>query len=105
MILMTRYGFIEFDSEEAVGKAIKEMNGRNIWGDGKITVESAFIKQRVDGESWSDMKQREREEAQRENEIEKRVKNVRCYRCDATGHLAQECPGKKRSKYLHHILL
>lgn len=44
MILMTRYGFIEYVEQESVHKAIKAMNGKNIWGDGKITVESAFIK-------------------------------------------------------------
>lgn len=57
MILMTRYGFIEFAKQEAVHAAIKEMNGKNIWGDGKITVESAFIKQNRDKtQSWREYK-------------------------------------------------
>ena len=54
MILMTRYGFIEFENQSSVHQAIKEMNGKNVWGDGKITVESAFIKQRRDNsDSWN----------------------------------------------------
>ena len=41
---MTRYGFIEYEEQSSVHAAIKEMNLKNIWGNGKITVESAFIK-------------------------------------------------------------
>ena len=53
MILMTRYGFIEYEKPESVHAAIKEMNGQNAFGDGKITVESAFIKRhRDDTKSW-----------------------------------------------------
>ena len=44
MILMTRYGFIEYEDEKGVKVAIEKMNMKNIWGHGKITVESAFIK-------------------------------------------------------------
>lgn len=41
---MTRYGFIEFEEEGSCKEAIEKMNMKNIWGNGKITVESAFVR-------------------------------------------------------------
>ncbi len=81
MILMTRYGFVEFEKEESVTRAIKEMNGKNIWGDGKITVETAFIKSSKAIDEGI-KKDKEREGFKREEEFKSKMKNVRCYRCD-----------------------
>lgn len=44
MILMTRYGFVEYEDENSCKGAMEELNMKNIWGNGKITVESAFVK-------------------------------------------------------------
>lgn len=59
---MSRYGFVEYEDESSVQKAIKEMNGKNVWGDGKITVESAFVKQdRNNSKSWQEYQQQQRD--------------------------------------------
>ena len=42
---MTRFGFIEYEDDNSCIEAIRKLNMKNIWGSGKITVESAFVKE------------------------------------------------------------
>ena len=54
---MTRYGFIEYATEQAALDACKKLNMKNIWGNGKITVERAFVRKgRDETKSWQDYK-------------------------------------------------
>jgi RNA recognition motif-containing protein len=88
--MKTSFAFLEYKDYQSAIKAVKKLNGKNLFAKGKCKVEQSLY----NSSSKKIIEEKKMAIAKDESVINSGNRK-RCYRCRAPGHYARYCPYRK----------